>query len=362
MPLNALLRLSALVAMAASAALFMHYIDPVEASFCAAESGCEAVRRSPFSYFGSPVLNLPLMGLVAYAAVFTASVMAPRERLAPWLAIAGGVGGAGFLALQAAYVGAFCWLCVIVDGAALAAALFGILRLRREPGPELVKPGAWGALAVVAVIAAPLWSRVRPAPPVPPVVRALYAPGKINVVEFADFECPFCRRLHPVLKQALGELGQGEVHFVRMNVPLPSHEHAAGLAAAYVCADEQGKGEAAADILMEADPGPYAVDLAIKRTGLDRARFEACLDAESTTRRIEAETQVLRDAGMLGLPTTYIGPKRFVGSVSIEAVRDALRRAGSGEGDRGVPLPAYLAVVLAAVGGIAWFGRARGEP
>jgi protein-disulfide isomerase/uncharacterized membrane protein len=361
MPNMVLLRLATLVALAASAALFVHYVDPVEASFCAAESGCEKVRRSAFSYFGTPLLNLPLLGLIAYGTVFVTSLRSPGGPIAPRLALAGGVGGAAFLALQIFVVGAMCWLCVVVDVAALTAGLFGWLSLRRGPGADPLKIGAWGAIAAITLVAPPLWTRVRPGPPVPASVRALYEPAKINVVEFADFECPFCRRLHPVLKQAISELPEGSVHFVRMNVPLPHHQYAETFAKAHICADQQGKGEAMADVLMTEEPGPKVVEQALDHLALDPARFKTCLEADSTAERIERETQVLRDADMLGLPTTYIEGKRFVGSVGIEALRDALGRAQRGETKSGLPLPGFLGLLAAALGASAWFGRRRPE-
>jgi predicted DsbA family dithiol-disulfide isomerase/uncharacterized membrane protein len=359
-----LLRLPALVALAASAALFMHYIDPVDASFCAAESGCEQVRRSPISYFGSPVLNLPLLGLVAYGTVLFTSLAPERRRLAAWLAVAGGVGGPTFLLLQVVYVGAFCWLCGVVDAAAIAAALGGVLLLRRGAGPEPLRPGAWLAFAAIAALAPPLWSRVRPAEPVPGVVRALYVPGKINVVEFADFECPFCRRLHPILKQAISEYPEGRVHLVRMNVPLDHHPNAHALASAHVCARAQGQGDRVADLLNDREPGPEAIRAAQQEAGLDTTAFHACLEAPETRATLERETAVLREAGMLGLPTTYIGGKRFVGAVSIEAIREALDLADRGETERGIPAPLYLGLILAAVAATLWRGRARsgGDP
>jgi uncharacterized membrane protein/thiol-disulfide isomerase/thioredoxin len=360
MPSIVLLRLSALVALTASAALFMHYIDPVDASFCGAGSGCEEVRRSPFSYFGSPLINLPLVGLVAYGTVIYTSLHAPGQRVAAWMAIAGGLGGAVFLLLQALYVKAFCWLCTLVDVAALAGALAGVLVLRSSaPAREPLRKGAWLAIAAVSLIAPPLWSRVRPAEPVPDVIRALYVPGKINIVEFADFECPFCRRLHPVLKQAISEVPADRVNFVRMNVPLPNHPNAHALAATYVCARAQGKGEKVADLLNEHEPGPEAFRAAIKEAALDRRALDACLEDPKTAGTIERETEVLREAGMLGLPTTYIGGKRFVGSVDIAAIREAMDLAGRGETEQGIPLPLYLALIAAVVGAAGWLGRAR---
>src|SRR3954451_11336090 len=108
-----LCRAAVLVALAGSAALYVQYLDPADAAFCGLESGCEAVRKSGFSYFGSRLLSMPLAGLVAYGAVFTASLFAPRSKLTLGLIMAGGVAAVLLIGAQAFYVHAFCWLCLV---------------------------------------------------------------------------------------------------------------------------------------------------------------------------------------------------------------------------------------------------------
>src|SRR5271170_7237340 len=76
-PFRAACRVAVLFALAASAALYVQYLNPAQAAFCGLNSGCEAVRKSGFSYFGSPLLSIPLVGLVAYATVFWAWLRAP---------------------------------------------------------------------------------------------------------------------------------------------------------------------------------------------------------------------------------------------------------------------------------------------
>src|SRR6185436_13656384 len=99
---------------------------------------------------------------------------------------------------------------------ALVAAAAAFAHQTTETGPEhLADPlggRAWGALLVLAIGAPLLWPLVKPAPPVPAVILAEYVPEKINVVEFADFECPYCRKLHPVLKQVIDSYPPGRVH------------------------------------------------------------------------------------------------------------------------------------------------------
>ena len=96
-----------------------------------------------------------------------------------------------------------------------------------------------------------------------------YRPGKINVVEFADFECPACRRFSGILKDALASCGD-RVHFVRLNKPLDMHPYAPDLARAYVCGQAQKVVEPMADALFATqDMTPAGIDKLAQTLGLD---------------------------------------------------------------------------------------------
>src|SRR5215471_1852339 len=79
-------------------------------------------------------------------------------------------------------------------------------------------------------------------------------PGQATVVEYVDFECPFCRRLDAVLGPLVAK-HPGRVRVVRKHVPLTKiHPHAESAARASVCAEAQGQGDAMADALFRAPP------------------------------------------------------------------------------------------------------------
>src|SRR5690349_24853432 len=90
---------------------------------------------------------------------------------------------------------------------------------------------------------------------------------------------------------------------------------------------------------------------------MDGAKLDRCLGSSKPDRRIAADTKLLNDAGMEGLPTTYVGEQRLLGAVSEETVRDAFEKAKRQSGPSGVPGPWYLAGLLAAVGLVVWLGR-----
>jgi protein-disulfide isomerase len=378
-----LTQLSICTALAASAALYVHYLNPADSDFCGPSSGCEAVRRSGLSYFlGSRFVSLPLFALLAFGALLGLSLRRrpaapapPGDRVGLWthlwheptltLFTASGIGAIGALLLvgyQALVVGAYCWLCLIVDGAVIASAVFAFLlaRATRDTAVSAVSPlsaAAWFAIASLVVGAPILWSAIKPPPDVPPPIAALYRPGKINVIEFADFECPYCRRLHAILGPLVVEYGE-QVHVQRVHRPLFQHVNAEHAARAALCAAEQGKSEAMADALFSETLSPEAIPRIAERLGLDPAAFDPCITAERTTATLAEHAALLPDDQLRGLPTTYVGDKLFVGVPSEAALRDAFERA-KGPPRSGPTGYLYVAALVAALAMAVFFGRRR---
>jgi protein-disulfide isomerase/uncharacterized membrane protein len=358
------LRLALLFALGASAALTIDYLSS-NPSFCGATSGCGVVRRSGFGYLG-PV-PLPAAGLLAFVCVLALSLGPPALRRASrHAAIAGAVLGAGLIGPQALVVKTFCWLCLVADGSAIVAGVAGAaLVVRRDGAGSDVADGplrawAWGVLGALAVVAPLLWPVVRPAAALPAGVRERHVAGKINVVEFVDFECPFCRMFHPTLKGVVKEYGD-RVNFARLDLPLDSHVHARGAAKAHLCADAQRAGDRMADALFEAeDLEQKGLVETAKELGLDVTSFEACLAAPATEQKLESVERILRDSGMLqGLPTTFVGSAMLVGAQDDVALRDAFERAARGADDDGIPGWLYLAAFALAGAGVVFVGRRR---
>jgi protein-disulfide isomerase/uncharacterized membrane protein len=355
------LRVCCLFALAGSAALAVEYrsFDP---SFCGPESGCSVVRASEIAYlWGKLPITLPELGLAAFLTLFALS-FTRALRLTAGLALAGGALALVLVAKQAFEIQVFCWLCMVVDLSAIAAALAGLWMLRgseagAKAGAGLLRSWAWVALGLLALLAPAAWPVFKPAPDVPAAVRALYAPGKINVVEFADFECPFCRRLHADLKALLAPYGS-RVHFVRLNMPLDRHPQARGAALAAICAEPSGKANPLAEFLFTTEAlDPASIRAEVERLGVPLAAYDQCLTSPAAHARLERESTLIRDANFQGLPTTYIGGRRIVGAQSPEVFQDALERASSGGEERGVPAWAYVSLVLAIALAITQSGR-----
>jgi protein-disulfide isomerase len=279
--------------------------------------------------------------------------------------VAAGIGGViavWLLYTQAFVLHRFCWLCVTTDVSAIiaAGAAFALpTSLWDDEAKARLRPWAWWALAALAVLAPLGWPRVKTAPPVPGAVLRLYQPGKINVVEFADFECPACRRFAGILEDSLAKYGE-RVHFVRLNKPLEMHPHSRDAARAAVCAEAQHKSEPMADALFATDDlTPAGIDKLAQAVGLDTRAFESCMVDPATDARVERESNMLVPPELEGLPTTYIGGKRLLGVQSPEAVADALERAARGEGSTGISGYVYLPIVALLGLSILRFGLRR---
>lgn len=344
-----------LIALVFSVALFVHYLDPANSGYCSGRSGCEAVRRSGYSYFlGQTWLNLPLFGVLSFSAGVTLSWVplprVPRAKLLGLGAALGGVLAIVFVVLQAAVIGAFCWLCMVVDTAAILAGGVGVWLFVRRNVEQREPLRVWaGALISLALALAPigLW-QFRPSLPIPEGVAKLYVPGKINVVEFADFECPYCRTMHGIFTRLNREYGD-RVNFHQLHMPLPGHAHAMRAATAAVCAEKMGKGHEMKDLLFTRALDDEAPLEHAKALGLDITEFERCLDSAAAARRVEQDKEIILNGGFRGLPTTFVGSQRIVGWRVYPAMKEAYEAALQADGGKGLELPPWLFLTL--VGG-----------
>jgi uncharacterized membrane protein/predicted DsbA family dithiol-disulfide isomerase len=318
-------RLAALAGLAVSAALFADRQQGTPL-LCGAGGSCETVLSSEFaSVLGLP---LPLLGTLGFAGVLLAALFPGTrlDRLRAPLAWALGAVGLGLLFIQFLVLRAVCPFCLVADVSALVIAVADPGRA----GAGAAAPRRWLWLAAAgAVVGVPLaWEREPlPEPAVPPEVAALWVPGKINVVEVSDFECPFCRELDPVLTRVLKQYGD-RVHFVRLNVPLPSHPQGRDAARAYYCARAQGSADRMARALFAADDlSPAACLRLARRLGLSIPAYKACVASPDTDRAIDAALHWFKKSELPGLPAVWIQEQLLVGVQTEEELQEALREA-----------------------------------
>lgn len=360
---RAVLRVMALSALAFSAATAAEYFLPAS-TYCPPEGGCSDVRDWALGYaIGDYSLGmlLPMLGVLGFTALFAGSLVRERRtmRITAVLAIVGALVAIGLLYLQASQIGAWCWLCIGVDASAIFAGLAGVAVLVTTPPSEAESDGSlrspWWAGWVLAALAPIAWAFTLPDPAIPEVISELYAEDAINVVEIADFECPYCRAMHPVLKAAIEDT-PGEVNLVRVIVPLRFHRHARDAARAYHCAERAGHGEAMADALFATpDLSLGNIHVIARDLGLDPTAFEACLADPAIEARIAEDERIARESQNQGLPTVYIGERVLLGfdeSAGAAPFTEALEAAEKGEGARVRVWPLGTVALLAVLAGV----------
>jgi protein-disulfide isomerase len=134
----------------------------------------------------------------------------------------------------------------------------------------------------------------------------------VTIVEFSDFECPYCGAAHPVIGRVLREY-EGRVRLVFKHYPLDGHLHAMAAARAAVAAANQGKFWEMHDLLFENQSAlePEDLERYAEELGLDVERFRADLVSDATQRRIDADKAAGHEIGVTGTPTILVNGRRF---------------------------------------------------
>lgn len=137
------------------------------------------------------------------------------------------------------------------------------------------------------------------------------ADAKVAIVEFSDFECPFCRRHHANTVPTLVDkyVQTGDVKYVFVDFPLSFHAEAEPAALAAVCADEQGGFWPMHDQLFasQATLGPAVYRKLAADLKFDSATFERCLGAPTTKARVAKHVALGEAMGISGTPAFLIG-------------------------------------------------------
>ena len=163
------------------------------------------------------------------------------------------------------------------------------------------------------------------------------APGaKVTIVEFADYECPYCKQMSPVVNNLLVQY-KGSVNFVYRNFPLPQHQYAVLAAEAAEIAGDSGKFWQMHDLLFlnqdawvnSSLPQDLFATYA-EQAGLDKTQFASDLAANKDKDRVQ---QGFDDAVLLGVnstPTFFVNGKVIVGGGDLKgAIDQALKDAGA---------------------------------
>jgi Na+/H+ antiporter NhaA len=257
-----------------------------------------------------------------------------RERLRPpvgWAAVAGGgaIAGIGFTVSLLIATLAF-------HGEQLEQAKLGVL-----------SAAACAALLTWLVLRAtarlPRRARIRAlfgtsqtlvdlAVPVDPERDHIRGPteGPVTVVEYGDFECPYCGRAEPVVRELLADFA--DVRYVWRHLPLSDVHPSAQLAAeAAEAAGNQDAFWEMHDLLLDHQDDLQPSDLLAyaERLGLDLERFRDDLSEQAGASRVEEDVDSADRSGVTGTPTFFINERRHDGAYDVETLSAAVRAAGA---------------------------------
>jgi Na+/H+ antiporter NhaA len=156
------------------------------------------------------------------------------------------------------------------------------------------------------------------------------ADAHVTVVEYGDFECPYCGQAEPVLRELLRDFA--DVRYVWRNLPLADvHVHAQLAAEAAEAAAEQGVFWEMHDLLLNHQDALNADDLIryAEQLGLNVERFANDLRNEAGAARVADDVDGADLSGVNGTPTFFINGRRHYGAYDIETLSAAVRAAGA---------------------------------
>ena len=215
-------------------------------------------------------------------------------------------------------------------------------------GDELVV-GALPFEQFKAVIDRKLSGEAAPAPAAPaaptapaaPAARVDVATGKnvlgeadapVTIVEFSDFQCPYCQRFYTQTEQQIVDayVTTGKARIAYRHFPLSFHQNAQISAEAAECAADQGKFWEMHDLLFTRGQGDGTgldstnLKAYAKELGLNTATFNTCLDSGAKTAMVQADFAAGQAAGVSGTPAFFINGRSLVGAQPFSAFQAAI--------------------------------------
>ncbi len=148
----------------------------------------------------------------------------------------------------------------------------------------------------------------------------------IELVEFSDFDCPYCRRATETVDRLMEQFA-GQIRFVYKDYPLPSHPDAFKAAEAGNCAHEQGRFWELHDTMFASQGSlgveelkGYAADL-----GLDTDAFDECLDSGRHAAAVNRDVRIGMSYGVSSTPTLFLNGRAVLGAAPYETFVEIIR-------------------------------------
>ena len=213
--------------------------------------------------------------------------------------------------------------------------VLGVMLYHRSGGDDYVPPANIGAPS--AGMPTPSAGEGQPAQPQTfTITKDNHVRGNFNapvtLVEFSDFECPFCSRFHPTVNQVLKDYGN-KVRVVYKHFPLSFHQNAQKAAEASECASEQGKFWEMHDKMFENQQllGLEQFKKWARELRLNGSKFDSCLDSGKYASKVQADFNEGQSKGVNGTPATFINGQLVSGALPFAQIKQVIDQALAGK-------------------------------
>jgi protein-disulfide isomerase len=159
------------------------------------------------------------------------------------------------------------------------------------------------------------------------------ADAPITIVEFSDYQCPFCRRWHDQVYEPLLAAYPGQIRLVYRHLPLTSiHPDAMSAAEASLCAGEQDAYWQYHDKLFSSESlGSGIYVQYAQELGLNLTTFESCLNDHKYQQAVQADSDFALNLGIRSTPTFFINGLAVVGAQPLDVFKQVIDKELAGE-------------------------------
>ena len=148
----------------------------------------------------------------------------------------------------------------------------------------------------------------------------------VTIVEFSDFECPFCAQVQDAIRQIMGRYG-GEVRLVFKHLPLEGHRNSLAAARAAYCAGRQDRFWQFHDALFGSrDLSAQFFDDTAAKLGLGREKFAACVSAEESRTAVVRDIELAKRYRIDSTPSFLINGKLIKGALTFAEFQSLIER------------------------------------
>ncbi len=160
------------------------------------------------------------------------------------------------------------------------------------------------------------------------LTEQFFSEAPVTIVEFSDFQCPYCAGEQPILKKIKRTYGD-QVTIIYKHVPLPIHPFAQRAAEASECARDQEKFWEYHDLLFDNQDliSEELFPQLAQELGLSVSQFNQCLSSGAKKSRVQQDLAEAQSLMISGTPTLFINGQRFVGVQSYEELQQIIDQA-----------------------------------